>query len=369
MARRTNSPKMNKAREDWLDVAKGLAIVLVVIGHAVGGLIDGPAWAHNGALADVFLVIYFVHMPMFMILSGLTVVQRIESSPGKFGRNLAKNVLWPYLLWSVVQISVISAAGQLVNAPLSDPLKAISRLWANSPSQFWFLYALFFLHLGALVLVRLAGRMAAFAVFLAASTLVLWADLSAVWQVTLMNAPWYALGLAIGLGRASQALLSVGRGLKLALVPALAALAIFSAYTYAQTHHLPSIESGTAAAIARVAWGGYAAPAALLGSLALVCVAHALPVTVRSFWAILGQLSMSIFVLHVMFGAGTRIVIQRLFGPTDTWLLLAVICTAGILLPLLIVRIVSNWRHHEWLGLGTWPGSRTEASRTPTLVP
>ena len=53
-----------KFRDQFLDIAKGLAIILVVVGHVLQGSterFDDLFW---------FRVIYSFHMPMFVFLSG-----------------------------------------------------------------------------------------------------------------------------------------------------------------------------------------------------------------------------------------------------------------------------------------------------------
>lgn len=67
----TDSPstwqaQMGKQRLEELDIAKGLAIFLVVLGHVVTGRpSDGNAW-----YGTVQALVYEFHMPFFMILSG-----------------------------------------------------------------------------------------------------------------------------------------------------------------------------------------------------------------------------------------------------------------------------------------------------------
>lgn len=48
-----------KKRIEWVDIAKGIAIMLMVIGHEVS----------NGL---VYALIFSFHMPLFFILSGYT---------------------------------------------------------------------------------------------------------------------------------------------------------------------------------------------------------------------------------------------------------------------------------------------------------
>lgn len=57
-------------RDDRVDILKGIAIVLVVMGHIIDGnmakgVLSGQAWT------IVYNVIYLFHMPLFFVLSGM----------------------------------------------------------------------------------------------------------------------------------------------------------------------------------------------------------------------------------------------------------------------------------------------------------
>lgn len=90
-----------EGRNVSIDVLKGVAAWLVVLGHFV----DGKEEYHR-----LFNVIYSFHMPLFMFLAGYTAVASYRHSAGN--RNyLARrfvNIMVPYLTWSV-GIEVIKA--------------------------------------------------------------------------------------------------------------------------------------------------------------------------------------------------------------------------------------------------------------------
>ena len=63
-------PEVKRTRESWLDACKGIAIILVVIGHIIDGnmakgAINGLAWT------IIYNEIYLFHMPLFFVLSGM----------------------------------------------------------------------------------------------------------------------------------------------------------------------------------------------------------------------------------------------------------------------------------------------------------
>ena len=68
----------------WVDIAKGIGIVLVLIGHI----------SQN---KNLHYFIYSFHMPLFFIISGY-----LYSEKEQYVRKKAKSILLPYLLWSIV---------------------------------------------------------------------------------------------------------------------------------------------------------------------------------------------------------------------------------------------------------------------------
>lgn len=82
-----NTSKMKKERLSWIDVAKGIGIILVIYGHALNA-------------QSLRYLIYSFHMPLFFLLSGL-VFRHVEHE--KFTTFLKKdftNIILPYLFFA-----------------------------------------------------------------------------------------------------------------------------------------------------------------------------------------------------------------------------------------------------------------------------
>lgn len=80
---------MLKSRIEWLDIAKGIAIILVVIGHSP---------ATNGMKT----FIYSFHIPLFFFLSGFVFNQQKYSKTKDFFENKIRTTITPYLLFSFI---------------------------------------------------------------------------------------------------------------------------------------------------------------------------------------------------------------------------------------------------------------------------
>jgi len=132
---------MQKSRIHHLDVARGIGIILVVLGH-----LNLPKYMIN--------VIYLFHMPLFMYLSG--------SVSGAYSGKRQIKLISSFLIYGTI-LCLISAmvdeGGLMGRVACLFSLRPVS-LWNGAPyaGPMWFLLALFtvklisnFLHLGLLV--------------------------------------------------------------------------------------------------------------------------------------------------------------------------------------------------------------------------
>ncbi|MBW8686717.1 acyltransferase family protein [Chitinophaga rhizophila] len=130
-------------RHGWIDYAKGIAIILVVYRHVVYGIkstgIPVEQWIVDGN--NMF---YSFRMPLFFFLSGLFfergIVRKGESG---FFVSRVNTLLYPYLLWAVIQISLQIIFSSVVNAHRTgaDYLNILTQ--PRHLDQLWYLFALF----------------------------------------------------------------------------------------------------------------------------------------------------------------------------------------------------------------------------------
>lgn len=136
-------------RDGAIDAARGLAIAGVVAGHA---LIGSEAAGGGGPnMRWAILMLYTTHVASFFVVTGgLSAGWRGLPWPA-FWRRLGAWVVWPYLLWSVILITVHFALRDLTNQ-MPQAFAPWRILW-QPPAFMWFLYVL---TLG-LVLLRLCA--------------------------------------------------------------------------------------------------------------------------------------------------------------------------------------------------------------------
>jgi len=153
------------ARVQFLDAARGLAIFLVVIGHVVAReLPEGNDW--YGYLKEV---IYRFHMPLFMVLTGMSFalsLPRFSSWPqvAAFSARRAERLLIAYVAFGVLILAGKLAAAHFIHVdnPAHGDLDDVSRLLlipAESVAGFlWFIYVLSVYLLTVPALFQLIGR-------------------------------------------------------------------------------------------------------------------------------------------------------------------------------------------------------------------
>jgi fucose 4-O-acetylase-like acetyltransferase len=338
-------------RIGWIDAAKGLGIVFVVVGHALGGLIDSRTALTMEPFRIGFLAIYTFHMPLFFLLSGLTVERRVARGARHFIQGLLPTVVWPYFLWSVLQLTVIYSIGSLANRPVENFLPGILSLPWKTVSQFWFLYALFWLHILATIALPRIGKEGFVLLALALKSIALIAPLPFPVRLVANHCFFYAVGVWLTLGGVDNLVSRHSPLIRAAILPALAVglivATVISAPQYAADI---DVMRATSPEIANIAWRFPAMAAAIFSVVAVLGIATLTPVSTSSVLTFLGRRTMPIFLMHVLFVAGGRILLARAGFGEQPWLLLAILIGGGIVGPLVFDRIAAKFGLSRTLG-------------------
>ena len=89
---------MSKERIEFIDIARGIGILLVIFGHVVWG----GNYPVNGAVV-VSNFIYSFHMPLFFVLSGICIKDSKNLNWNSF-KKMVYVYLVPYAIWTVVYV-------------------------------------------------------------------------------------------------------------------------------------------------------------------------------------------------------------------------------------------------------------------------
>ena len=130
--------------ENWADGARGIAIVLVVIGHQISGLADAGVTTRSTTWNFFYNWIYCFHVPVFFFVAGFFITRSLRKALINFILDKARVLLYPYFVWSFFTLSIKTVFGSNVNNRYS--LYDFSRIFYDPIDQYWFLFVLFFLY-------------------------------------------------------------------------------------------------------------------------------------------------------------------------------------------------------------------------------
>jgi fucose 4-O-acetylase-like acetyltransferase len=326
----------------WVDLAKGVGILLVVFGHAWRGVAEAGLIQDQALFQAVDRLIYTFHMPLFFFLSGLFLEPALgRQSWPKFAWARVQRLVWPLILWTWIFFGFKALGGGAVNDPLADggfPLLPL-------PPQLhmWFLWALFLIHLTLAASAGLFARFADRAVFWAGALGVGFLLVLTPVQDTplqpwifeaLQNAVFVLLGMAAARFRGWP---SGGRLMAVTLAAAL----LFCGGLFVALQDPPGLLRH-----ALLSAGVMLSFVVLLRALARGLGRSALARALEG----LGTYSLAIYLAHTIFSAATRIALQRVgIDGLAPHLVLGVL--AGLIFPLALALVSRRLRLDRVLGL------------------
>lgn len=330
-------------RQQWIDIARGVGIFLVVLGHVNRGLVSSGVIPATNSFLVTDYVIYTFHMPLFFLLAGLTMRLQIEkSTKGIFWRLFL--IAYAYFLWSTGQLLLRFYFSDYVSQPVSlSDLKHLA--YAPSGQQFWFLYALMICHL---IFLMTLGRAILIVLAIIIFSPVQFSDLGII-SIAAHFFIFYAVGVLL-----MQQINSLRPSL--ILVASLGVLfAIGSTLNWVRGVDYSSLE---------------ALPTACLGIATVLVSSKLIAGPSAAVLATMGRLSLPIFLAHVIAGSGMRVAMVRLGAPHDAALYLFCCVAAGIVLPMLLYWALASFRLLPIFGFAPFDsylkkGSRNLAPQRP----
>jgi fucose 4-O-acetylase-like acetyltransferase len=345
-------------RESYLDTARGAGIVLVVYGHVLRGLAAAnllPAGTLGHLLSASDYTIYTFHMPLFFLLSGLHVPGSLQRSRSTFILSKLGTVVYPYLLWSVLQGLVQAAASSHgTNHPFA--LASLLDIAWNPFGQFWFLYALFICQWFAWALALLSPGVAerhgprtpgTRALVLASAVLALGVGATTHWGIVstaLMSWPFVAAGMLVG-GRLRAWLEHRSGPLSIAAAAAAFAAAVLFAHRFGDATSAWAVPAGIAG-IALMLQFAFRVSEPRNQRTGERHRGHAL----ARWLDTLGIASMPIYLMHIFVTAGMRVALLRL-GIDNVGVHLALGTFAGVGVPVAAYVLALRLRVARLAGL------------------
>ena len=307
---------MRESRWALPDIAKGIAILLVVINHTAEGILEAGIGTEVRLWKPFHDICYTFHVPIFFFLSGW-LAQVSTKQPASRAKSILNNIVYPYLLWSILQsvVMIVAAAGNVV-----PQWSGLARMLLNGGLQFWFLHCLILI-----LLIDLSMRIFRVPTWARLCGAVCLASASVVG----VDFPWKFNTVAENIlyFEVAAALSTVAAQLPRLNIPAMAftgAVLLVSFYSAGAGHptNLKPI-------------GAFSGIMFCLASSSLI--AHSKG-TLRRVLEICGRYSLQIFASHLIFTAGLRVILRRM--GVETFSIHFLLCNAaGVLLPLALAYL------------------------------
>jgi fucose 4-O-acetylase-like acetyltransferase len=318
----------NLERVTWIDAARGIGIVLVVYGHAIRGQIAAHLLPNSPVMQLQDSVIYAFHMPLFFFLSGLVSGRVLEGRRLNFVQSRMITLVYPYFLWSIIQIALSSAASAYANTPHGwSDFQAI--LW-RPVGQFWFLYALALCQAALLLPRRAFYGLLPFAIALKLA----FGDGNMLLRAAGFL-PFFALGVWLTASWTTRMLAPRST----AAILFTAGTCSFAALAFAEMRLDPT----------QVGYP-FRTLTAFAGVLMTVGLAR-LATGQIDLLTKLGRVSMPIFLMHVIAAAAVRSGLKALHFEEPVIALL-IVAAGGLLLPIIFYQLAERTHLSAWLGFG-----------------
>jgi fucose 4-O-acetylase-like acetyltransferase len=322
------------ARDESIDVARGITITAIVLGHVVLG-VGAAHLADSQHVEDVTRGLYLFRLSTLAYLSGLFVRRGVEKSGAR--EFVVRRVLlfgWLYVLWSLVQGTVKVLAGSLTNQSMN--WTDVLRLWVPE-GQLWFLPWLMSVTLIAVVSRPWESRTRAAVLVAASSVLAV-----AVWglePMLIFGRGWalllpFLLGCVMTARRHARAFRPLAVTAVLATVGGAIWLILDLFYAI-----VPPTLGGDDRTMAGVALGVVGCIAGTVACLAWAGLLARTPIV--GLLAPIGRRSLEIYLAHIVVASGTRILLLQM-GVDDLRLHLVAGVLLGVTVPMALAALAKR---------------------------
>ncbi|WP_261462287.1 acyltransferase family protein [Serratia proteamaculans] len=316
-------------REAWVDYAKGIGIILVVFGHVNRGLYSAGIHLSESFYQLTDSVIYSFHMPLFFFLSGLFFVQSLDrKGKNRFLISKIDTIVYPYIIWSLLQGTVEIVLSRYTNNSAS--LKDLIGVFTHPRAQFWFLYALFMVF----VLATLLYNKNKFNYILPA-LIIISAGLY-IYQDNLTKAFHfgYITSFMIFFLLGALAIHYSAAIAKIGIASSLAAMCTFVLIEWVFHGYLGMTYTD---------YGLYSMILAITAITFIVCLSVLLAKADISWLRRLGELSMVIYLMHILAASGLRIVLVKLLH-VNNWSAHIIVGTLfGLIAPMIAYYFIQRF--------------------------
>lgn len=327
----------------YLDIARGIATIFVVLHHVIAGTSAAGIIQNNSGIVRFDSAFGIWKMPLFFLLSGIFIPKLFPLDAKTIIKNRIFLVGWPFMLWGTIQTTVMLFMSEMTNSKTSvwDVL-----LFPLLPKgQFWFLEYLFVITITYGAFLKKSQRIS---IVISVATILLSSAYIGDrfgWQYrVIMGLGWSAMGCFLAtsgmlekfakrLNVRTTVLFSIGFSVIASLTPSESPLLVLGI---------------------------------TFGVLSIFGIGVQIDKSNAGMWlSLLGKNSLGIYLMHILFCAGIRILLRGVFDISNPTVHLFIGWGGGVCGPLLFVLIAKRigW---GWLFALNPCYLRKEAVATPS---
>jgi fucose 4-O-acetylase-like acetyltransferase len=129
----------------WINLVRGITIIMVVYRHSFEGLKYAGISRASTNMEMLNELMYTFRMPLFFVISGILMNLSLQKrSLNQYIVKRAELILYPYVIWSAIQITLqFLAPMEYVNSHSGWKTYLYILYNPRAIQQFWYLYALF----------------------------------------------------------------------------------------------------------------------------------------------------------------------------------------------------------------------------------
>jgi len=318
-----------KQRSQSIDTLRGLACILLVGYHVIGSMPSNGLKIESGYFRDINDILGLIRMPLFTFLSGLVYAYRpFDQGFIKYTKGKLRRLIIPMLI-----VGTLFAVMQSIVPGSNFQQYDWSMLHIIPVAHFWFIESLFIIFLliaGLEVFAGLDKKNNFLIVFIIACVLYLlniklnYFSISGVIYLL----PFFLAGMAI---QRFSLLEIIKPKLGYLMLFSVFVVLLFILFDYVPLKPKHSIE------------------ALVIGIL--FCVGVLSIKRKNNILAIIGGYSYSIYLFHVFFTAGSRVILYKI-GMTDLTIIFLISIFLGLLFPIIAERILNGTNTTRTLFMG-----------------
>jgi len=317
---------LQKKRMAWVDYLRGIAILLVVYRHVLIGLQRSDVVVPS-YLVNANMIFFSFRMPLFFILSGIFIGGSIAKRP--FRKLLYikfENLLYPYLVWSFIQVTLQIFLSKYTNSNRSFQDYLLILYQPRGLDQFWYLPALFNTTV-IYLLIKTKLKPSTWAQLALGTILYL---LAPYCQKVSMMSDWMEFYIFFALGDAISNAFLKERTFRF-LQDYRTLIAVIPVFVVTQAYYLsrPAVNQAEFLIIA------------LIGCFSMFVLAFRMQSwNFLPFLRVLGFHSLFIYVMHVIVSAFVRLFLMRVLDLHNAVVLLVCGIAGGVTIPVIIYNFL-----------------------------